>query len=81
MPGNHLPSFVTADHRLGEFDGLTFGVKYGKDARHGEWSARLEWYQQTGEPRANALVGSLATLDLYPDLNAVIAQFSYRFGR
>ena len=76
-----LPSFVTADHRLGEFDGLTFGVKYGKDARHGEWSARLEWYQQTGEPRANALVGSLATLDLYPDLNAVIAQFSYRFGR
>jgi hypothetical protein len=79
--GQPLPQFVTADYRLGEFDGLTFGVKYGKDARRGEWSARLEWYQQTGEPRPNALVGSLATLDLYPDLNAVIAQFTYRFGR
>ena len=41
--GAPLPTFVTADHRLGEFDGLTLGVKYGHaTARGGEWSARLE---------------------------------------
>jgi hypothetical protein len=79
--GRPLPLHATADYRLGELDGTTFGVKYGKDTRHGEWAARIDWYRQTGEPRANALVGSLAGLDLYPDLDALIAQFSYRFGR
>ena len=29
--GAPLPTFATADHRLGEFDGLTVGVKYGHD--------------------------------------------------
>ena len=52
-------TFATADHRLGEFDGLTFGVKYGQaTARGGEWSARLEYYTQTGEPRAGLGRGS-----------------------
>lgn len=80
--GAPLPAYATADHRLGEFDGLTFGVKYGQGtARGSEWSARLEYYTQTGDPAPGAAVGALAGYDLYPDLNAVIAQFSYKFGR
>jgi hypothetical protein len=78
--GEPLPAHATADYRLGEFDGVTFGVKYGKEMRRGEFATRVEWYQQTGEASPNAFVGTLAGLDLYPELNALIAQFSYKFG-
>lgn len=80
--GAPLPAFASADHRLGEFDGLTVGLKYGQPtARGGEWSARVEYYTQSGNASPGSAVGSLAAFDLYPDLNALIAQVSYRFGR
>ena len=79
--GQPLPQYATADYRLGEFDGITFGVKYGVPTQSGEWSARIEWYQQSGTPDPAARVGVLNGLDLYPDLNALIAQVSYKFGR
>lgn len=78
--GAPVPTFATADYRLGEFDGLTLGVKYGQETSSGEWSARVEWYTQTSTVDSTALVGSLNTLDLYPDMNALIAQFTYKFG-
>jgi hypothetical protein len=80
--GAPLPDYATADHRLGEFDGMTVGFKYGQaTARGAEWSARIEYYTQSGSASPGAAVGALAHLDLYPDLNALIAQFSYKFGR
>lgn len=80
--GQALPAHATADHRLGEFDGLTLGLKYGQaTVRGGEWSTRIEYYTQTGSPSPGSSVGALASYDLYPDLNALIAQFSYKFGR
>jgi hypothetical protein len=80
--GAPLPAYATADHRLGEFDGLTVGVKYGQaTASGGEWSARVEYYTQSGNASPGSAVGALAGLELYPDLNALIAQFSYKFGR
>ena len=80
--GAPLPAYATADHRLGEFDGLTVGLKYGQaTARGGEWSARIEYYTQTGNASPGSAVGALANFDLYPDLNALIAQFNYKFGR
>jgi hypothetical protein len=80
--GEPLPIHATADHRLGEFDGVTIGFKYGQaTARGGEWWARIEYYTQTGNPSPGSAVGALADFDLYPDLNALIAQFSYKFGR
>lgn len=80
--GAPLPTFASADHRLGEFDGLTVGLKYGQaTARGGEWWARVEYYTQTGSPSPGSAVGALANFDLYPDLNALIAQFNYKFGR
>lgn len=79
--GQALPTFATADYRLGEFDAVTVGVKYGRATHNGEWSARVEVYQQTGDPDPRARVGVLSGLDLYPDLSAVIAQVSYNFGK
>lgn len=79
--GDLLPTFATADYRLSEFDGVTIGIKFGKPTERGEISGRLEFYQQTGKADPLSRVGSLQGFNLDPDLDAVIAQFSYNFGR
>lgn len=72
LDGDPLPRYVSADYRLGEFDAVTVGIKYGRLLANGnEWSARLESYTTTG-----AGAGS----DVYPDLTAVIFQMSYNFA-
>jgi len=78
--GAPLPNFATADYRLSEFDAVTVGIKFGKPTSGGEMSARLEFYQQTGNASPGSQVGSLQSFDLNPELNAIIAQFSYDFG-
>jgi hypothetical protein len=77
-----LPSYASADYRLGEFDAITLGLKYGWKTESGnEWSARLEAYSADGSVPANLLIGSnQGGLEIYPDLDAIIAQFSYSFG-
>jgi hypothetical protein len=79
--GAPLPKFASADYRVGELDGITYGIKFGKDRGSGGWSARLEWYHQTGAAKPNARVGALNAFDLYPDLDALIAQFTFKLGR
>ena len=75
-----LPQYATSDYRMGNFDGTTLGLKYGWKTRNdNEMSVRLEWYTQSGSVPADQLIGNQAGRDNYPDLNAVIAQFSYRF--
>jgi hypothetical protein len=78
--GAALPVFATADYRLSEFDAVTIGVKFGKPTSRGEISGRLEFYQQTGKASPGSQVGTLQSFDLNPELNAIIAQFSYNFG-
>ena len=77
-----LPAFASADYRLGEFDAVTAGLKYGWRTRSGnDMSVRLEWYTQSGTVPGDQLIGNQARRDNYPDLNAIIVQFSYRFSR
>jgi hypothetical protein len=79
--GQPLPQFASADYRLGEFDATTVGLKFGRELRRGrEWSVRLEYYQQSGNVPSGLLIGNQAGRDQTPDLSAIIAQFSYRFG-
>jgi hypothetical protein len=81
VDGLPLPSYASADYRLGKFDALTFGLKYGwKFASGHEMSARIEYYTQDGNAPQNQLTGNQLTRDVYPDLDAIIVQFSYRFG-
>ena len=76
-----LPSFASSDFRLGDFDAWTVGAKFARTTRRGdEWSVRLEYYLQTGDVPADQIVGNQASREQYPDLSAVIAQFSYKFG-
>jgi hypothetical protein len=74
--------FASADPRLGAFSGYTVGLKYGHTLAGGNaWSARLEYYQQTGE-REGVPVQAAAGLEkfkLEPDLSAVMFTVGYRF--
>jgi hypothetical protein len=80
--GSPLPVNASADYRLGEFDAITFGLKYGWKTESGnEWNARLEMYSADGSVPGNLLIGNQAGRDIYPDLDAIIFQIGYRFGR
>lgn len=81
VAGQPLPRYASADFRLGEFDGLTVGLKYGQTTASGnEWSARVEYYQQRGKLESAGLFGTQRAYEQLPELDAVIAQFSYRFS-
>lgn len=80
VDGEPLPLFASADFRLGDFDAMTLGVKYGRASRSGSnWDVRLEYYRQTGDVPDEQIIGNQAGREQYPDLSAVIAQFTYRF--
>jgi hypothetical protein len=75
-----LPMYASADYRLGEFDAITLGLKYGRKTQSGnEWSARLEYYVSDGSVPGELLIGDQGDREIYPDLDAIIAQFSYSF--
>jgi hypothetical protein len=78
--GDPLPEHATADYRLGEMDDVTLGIKVGFPRGNGhEWSARIEYYRQSGRAPPDAAFGSLSGLDLFPTVNAVITQIEYRY--
>ena len=80
IDGAALPVYASSDYRLGDFDAITLGVKYGWKTRNdNDMSVRAELYQQTGTIPSGQIIGNQAGRDNYPDLNAVIVQFSYRF--
>lgn len=81
VAGAPPPAFASNDYRLGNFDAITAGLKYGWTTKNGnEMSARLEFYQQRGSIPADKQFGNQVGLVQYPDLDAIIFQFSYRFG-
>lgn len=75
-----LPDYASADFRLGEFETMTYGIKYGRVlGKNHEISGRIEIMQQTGDSNPADAVGEQQNHDLYPDLDATILQFSYSF--
>jgi hypothetical protein len=75
-----LPDHASADFRLGEMDAFTLGLKYGLPSGNGrEWSARVEYYVQSGRAPPSAAFGSLSQFELVPSLDALIVQVGYRF--
>jgi len=82
VDGTELPAFASSDYRLGNFDAVTAGLKYGWTTRGGnEMSIRAELYRQTGSIPGDLLIGNQVGRETYPDLDAIILQFSYRFSR
>lgn len=77
VDGQPLPSDVSADSRLGSFDAITYGVKYGfRISPKQEVSLRLELYEQNGDT-VGTPIGIQQDYDLFPDLEATIVQLGY----
>lgn len=71
---------LSADYRLGEFEAYTVGAKFGwTTGRGNEMNIRLEWYHQ--HEVTGTLIGNQVNQDNRPDLNAIIVQYGYRFGK
>ncbi len=76
------PTYAAADYRLGEFDAITVGLKFGWQLASGnKMSLRLESYTTDGAVPGDLLIGNQQGNVIYPDLDAIIAQFSYSFGK
>ncbi len=80
LASGSLPTYASADYRLAAFDATTVGIEFGSKTSAGEFMSRLEVYRQTGSPDPASRVGSLAGVNLYPGLKAVILQIGYKFG-
>lgn len=78
--GEPLPAYASADLRLADSKTYTAGLKYGHRTERGEFSLRLEYYRQEADASSGSAVGDLAEFDLAPRLDAVIAQFGYKFS-
>ncbi len=78
LDSESVPEFVSADYRLGELETKTIGLKFGResDSKHA-WSARLEYFLQTGDSTPVEAIGQLTQQDLFPDVEALIVQFNY----
>ena len=80
VDGAALPRYASADYRLAEMKSTSYGLKLamaiGKDS---ELSARVTHMKQTGNSHPADAIGVQRTLDLYPGLDAVIAQLGYIF--
>lgn len=80
--GEPLPEYASADYRLADFDAVTAGLKFGWQTGGGnDMSLRLEYYGQTGNIPSGQLIGTQGDRDVYPDLDAIIFQYSYHFGK
>ena len=78
LSSESIPVEASADYRLAEFTGTTVGLKYGyRFNSNRELSMKLEWYNQSGDAD---LRGVPISDNVFPDLDAVIFQISYRFS-
>jgi len=75
-----MPSYASADYRVGDMTAYTLGVKYGFQMFEDRAEVRLEYYKQTPN-KANQPTGiaNLDGLDLYPEVDAIILQVNYFF--
>ena len=75
-----ITGFVSSDYRIGEMSAITIGAKYGVVLNGGnELSFRIEYYRQMPTNAGFTDPSALNRLDVYPVVEAVIAQVSYSF--
>ena len=80
IDGATLPTYASADYRIGEMSTFTVGLKYGLLVNNGhDLSFRLEYYRQAPTDGGFDAPGVLNEVDLYPTIDAIIAQVTYSF--
>jgi hypothetical protein len=80
VTGNNIDlDYASADPRLAELSGITFGLKYGIEfSRTSEFNIRVEQYTQSYEVNRSDLP-ELSGLDLAPDMEAMTISVGYSF--
>ena len=74
------PQFASAVYHIGVMTSYTLGFKYGMTVNNGhELSFRLEYYHQAPTDAGFEAPGVLANEELYPTIDAIIAQVTYSF--
>lgn len=78
--GDFKPEFISADYRIGDLDTYTIGIKYGLflDSQS-SLAFRLEYYHQTPKNNGTEEFGILKEVNLYEEVDAIIAQITYSF--
>jgi len=80
VDGQTLPEFASADYRIGEMTTMTLGLKYGFTMNGGNRAEiRAELYKQTPEAANAEAVAAVNSLDIYPEIDAFMVQFTYFF--
>jgi hypothetical protein len=75
-----VPEFISADYRLGDLTGITYGLKYSHLMENDKRiEFRLEMMSQTNDPSTGSQFGSQANRPLILDTEAVIFQVTYSF--
>ena len=75
-----MPQYISSDYRIGDLDTYTVGIKYGLPVGDGnELAFRLEYYHQTPKNNGIEAVGVLNDIELYEQVDAIIAQVTYSF--
>jgi len=70
---------ASADSRLGAFDAVTYGIKFGMQlTKDRELTLRIEQYEQQAQD-LKPMGGQLANQILQPDLSATWVQLGYQF--
>jgi hypothetical protein len=60
-----LPLYASSDFRLGDFDAITVGMKYGWKTQSGnDVGVRLEYYMQSGDVPSAQIIGNQAQRNL-----------------
>lgn len=77
IDGDPLPTFASADYRLGDFDAYTVSVRYGWNPNGQLVNLRLGYYVQMGDRSPPSAVGIQRSLDLFPTVHALIAEVTY----
>ncbi len=81
--GAPLPTYATADYRLGSLRTVTFGGTFGfhPDFSTGEWTIRAQYMRQSGDSSPPNAIGMQRSFDLSPPINifAVVVGYSFDY--
>jgi Protein of unknown function (DUF3570) len=81
VDGEALPQYASSDARLGQFVGLTYGLKVGFDlTRSTEIYVRGAYYQQTGNGHPSDAIGQLKQQNLFTGVNAAYVMMGYSWN-
>lgn len=81
LSGQALPQYASADWRLGQFTGMTYGAKIGFALTPKfEIYLRGEYYQQTGNGHPSNAVGQLKQQNLFGGVDAAYALFGFSWN-